>query len=88
MLKIVVKLQKASVLNLELYFYKDLRNVAKTENICTLKILINTDLNIYRLFSERLIITIAIAYKRSEVIKLLIKEYSATLLLYSIYIVI
>ncbi len=76
------------MLNLEQFFYKKIRNIVKTEEICTLKLLIATDLNIYRLFSERLLITVIIAHGKSEVIELLIKKYSITLELYSIYTVI
>ncbi len=83
--KIAIKLYKTSALNLDKFFYKKIINIVKSEEICTLKLLIATDLNIYRLFSERLLITIAIIYKRSEVVKLLIKKYNITLTAYSIY---
>jgi len=53
-----------------------------------LKLLIATSLNIYRLFLEKLLITIVIVYKRFKIVKLLIKEYSLTLTIYSIYIAI
>ncbi len=88
MLKIAVELYKTNILNLEQFFYKEIRSVVKTEKICALKLLIATDLNIYRLFLEKLLVTVVIIYGKSEVIELLIKEYSVTLELYSIYTVI
>jgi len=87
-LKIAVELYKTNILNLEQFFYKEIRSVVKTEKICALKLLIATDLNIYRLFLEKLLVTVVIIYGKSEVIELLIKEYSVTLELYSIYTVI
>jgi len=60
----------------------------KLREICALKLLIATNLNVYRLFLKKSLITIAIAYERLEVVKLLIKEYSITLTTYSIYVAI
>ncbi len=85
MLKIAIELYKTNALNLDKFFYKKIISAVESEEICILKLLIATDLNIYRLFSERLLIVIAIAYKRPEVVKLLIKKYSVTLTAYSIY---
>ena len=45
-------------------------------------------MNIYRLFSKRLLITITIAHSRFEIVRLLIQEYNATLTTYSIYVAI
>jgi len=83
--KIVIKLRKTNALNFEQFFYKKIRNVIKTKKICILKLLITINLNVYRLFLKKLLITIIIAYKKSKVIKLLIKEYNVTLELYLIY---
>ncbi len=83
--KIVIKLRKTKALNFEQFFYKKIRNVIKTKKICILKLLITINLNVYRLFLKKLLITIIIAYKKSKVIKLLIKEYNVTLELYLIY---
>jgi len=88
MLKIVVKLHKISALNLKSSFYEDLRNVVKIKKICVLKMLIATSLNIYRLFFKKLMMTIIIAHKSFEVMKLLVKEYDVTLSSHSIYVVI
>ncbi len=85
MLKIAIKLHKTNALNFEQFFYKKIKSIVKTKKICALKLLIAINLNIYRLFLEKLLITIAIAHKRFEVIKLLVKEYSVTLKLYLIY---
>jgi hypothetical protein len=60
----------------------------KLREICALKLLIATNLNVYRLFLKKSLITIAIAYERLEVVKLLIKEYGITLTTYSIYVAI
>ncbi len=88
MLKIAIKLYKINTLNLDQFFYKKTRSIVKSEEICALKLLIAIDLNIYRLFSKRLLIAIAIAHNRFEIVKLLIQEYSVTLTIYSIYIAI
>ncbi len=87
-LKIAIKLYETNALNLKQCIYKDIRSVVKINEICVLKLLIAINLNVYRLFLEKLLIAIAIAYKRFEVVKLLIKKYNATLKLYSIYVVI
>ncbi len=88
MLKIAIELYKTNMLNFKQFFYKKIKSIVKTKKICILKLLITINLNIYRLFLEKLLITITIAHKRFEVIELLIKEYSVILKLYSIYTII
>lgn len=88
MIKITIKLRETSTLNLEQIFYEELKNAIKTKEIRTLKMLIETSLNVYRLFSKRLLIIITIAHKRFEIVKLLIIEYNVILERYFIYIVI
>lgn len=88
MLKIAIKLHKTNVLNFEQFFYKKIRSIVKIKEIRTLKSLIAINLNVYRLFLKKLLITIIIAYERFEVIKLLIKEYNVTLESYLIYAII
>lgn len=88
MLKIAVKLRKTNALNFNQFFYKEIRSVVKSEKICILKLLIATDLNVYRLFLEKLLIAIIIAYGKSEIVELLIKKYNVTLTAYSIYVAI
>jgi len=87
-LKIAVKLRKTNALNFNQFFYKEIRSVVKSEKICILKLLIATDLNVYRLFLEKLLIAIIIAYGKSEIVELLIKKYNVTLTAYSIYVAI
>lgn len=65
-----------------------MRNVVKLEEIRTLKLLIATNLNVYRLFLKKLLMTIIIAHNRFEVVKLLMQEYDVTLTTYSIYVAI
>jgi len=86
--KIAIKLRKTNALNLKQFFYKKIKNVVKTKEICILKLLIAINLNVYRLFLEKLLIIIIIGHEKFEVIKLLIKEYNVTLKLYFIYIII
>ncbi len=76
------------MLNLEQFFYKEIKNVINIKEICALKLLIATSLNVYRLFLKKLLITITIAYERFKVVKLLVKEYNVTLESYFIYVII
>jgi len=87
-LKIALKLRETNALNLEQFFYKKIKSVIKIKEIRTLKLLIATNLNVYRLFLKKSLITIIIAHKRFEMIKLLMKKYNITLELYFIYIII
>jgi len=87
-LKIAIELRKTNALNLDEFFYKEMINVVKLKEIRALKLLITINLNVYRLFLKRSLITIAIAYERLKVMKLLIKEYNVTLITYSIYVAI
>jgi len=79
MLKIVVELHETSALNLEPSFYEGLRSAVEAGKICALKMLIATGLDIHRLSSKGPMVTVAIAHGSSEVVKLLVKEYGATL---------
>ncbi len=88
MLKIAMKLRETNALNFEQFFYKEIKSVVKIKEIRTLKLLIATNLNVYQLFLKKSLITIIIAHKRFEMIKLLIKEYNVTLELYFIYTII
>jgi len=87
-LKIAMKLRKINALNFKQFFYKKIKNVVKIKEICTLKLLIAINLNVYRLFLKKSLITIIIAYEKFEVMKLLMKEYGATLESYFIYAII
>lgn len=83
-----MKLHKTNALNLEQFFYKEIRSIVKTKEIYTLKLLIVIDLNVYWLFLEKLLMTIIIAYEKFKVMKLLIKEYDVILKSYLIYAII
>lgn len=87
-LKIVVKLRKTNALNFKQFFYKEMRSVVKMKKIYILKLLIVISLNVYRLFLEKSLMTIIIAYEKFKVIKLLVKEYNVTLKSYFIYVII
>lgn len=84
-LKVVMKLHETSALNLESYFYKDLRSIAKIKTICALKMLIATSLNVHRLFLKKSMMTIIIAHEKFNVMELLIKKYDVTLSSHSIH---
>jgi len=45
--KIAIKLYKTNILNFEQSFYKEIRSIIKTKEICVLKLLIAINLNIY-----------------------------------------
>ncbi len=80
MLKIAIELYKTSLLNLNQFFYKEIKSIVKLEKICVLKLLIAIDLNINRLFLEKLLITIVIVHRKFKIVEMLIREYSATLI--------
>jgi len=46
-LKIAIELYKTNILNLNKFFYKEIINIVELEEICALKLLIATSLNIY-----------------------------------------
>jgi len=87
-LKIAIKLYKTNILNLEQFFYKEIKSIVEIKEICVLKLLNAINLNIYQLFLKRLLIIIAIAHKKFKVEKLLIQEYNITSELYFIYTII
>lgn len=84
-LKIAMELRETSVLNLDQSFYEGMKSAVESGEIRALKLLIETGLNVHRLFPEGSLVAVAISHGRPEVVELLIKVYGATLTSYPIH---